>query len=90
MFRDSSRAEQQAAKAVRYLSSRNEHFAHERHIAIEGARTAGLQIVALEDHPSLQDLVVTLHHAYTHTLQQTNAIKIIENHEGMRVVNNTR
>ena len=90
MFREMDDADSRASIAVDYLSSRNTHFAHERHIGIDEARTAGLQIEPLEDDQELQELIITIHHAFSHTLQQTNAIKIVENHNGTRLVNNIR
>lgn len=90
MFRNDNSRKPLAAKAVDFLSSRHTHFAHERHIGIAEAREAGLLISALEEDQKLQELVVTLHHACSHTLQQTNAVKIVENHNGVRVVNNVR
>lgn len=90
MFRDHKNRESQADHTVVFLSSRNTHFAHERHIGIAEARDAGLTLSALEDDQELQELVVTLHHAFSHTLQQTNAVKIVENQNGVRVVNNVR
>jgi hypothetical protein len=90
MFRDDENGEVQAGRTVEFLSSRNTHFAHERHIGIAEAREAGLTISALENDQELQELVVTLHHAFSHTLQQTNAVKIVENQNGVRVVNNVR
>lgn len=90
MFRDEGGHENLANKTVEFLSSRNTHFAHERHIGIIEAKEAGLVITALEDDQELQELVVTLHHAYSHTLQQTSAAKIVENQNGVRVVNNIR
>lgn len=90
MFREVQNADARAKETVEFLSSRHTHFAHERHIGIAEAREAGLIITALEDDQQLQELVVTLHHAYSHTLQQTNAVKIVENQNGVRVVNNVR
>lgn len=90
MFRDHEKNGELALNTVEFLSSRHTHFAHERHIGIEEARDSGLHVVALEEDQELQELVVTLHHAYTHTLQQTSAVKIVENHDGVRVVNNIR
>lgn len=90
MFRDEEGRENLASRTVDFLSSRNTHFAHERHIGVYEAKEAGLVINALEDDQDLQELVVTLHHAYSHTLQQTSAVKIVENQNGVRVVNNTR
>ena len=41
----------------------------------------GLNIELLEQDPDLQDLVLTVHHCYMHTLNNTPAFKIIENHK---------
>jgi len=60
---------------------------HNRHISQAKAREIGLEVVALEDDQQLQDLVITLHHALTHTFTQTGATKIIENHLGVAYVN---
>lgn len=90
MFRNQKNRKAKADQTVEFLSSRNTHFAHERHIGIAEARDAGLTVSALEDDQELQELVVTLHHAFSHTLQQTNAVKIVENQNGVRVVNNVR
>ena len=46
----------------------------------------GLNVIALEDDPSLQDLVLTIHHCYMHTLANTGAFKIIENQDGKAMV----
>ena len=42
----------------------------------------GLIIDDLEDDQDLQDLVLSIHHAMTHTFSGTGAVKIIENHLG--------
>ena len=42
--------------------------------------------MSLEDDSALQDLVLTVHHAYMHTFSTTPAIKIIENHNGKAMV----
>jgi hypothetical protein len=46
----------------------------------------GLKIITLEEDPTLQDLVLTVHHSYMHTFSATAAIKIIENHNGVAMV----
>jgi hypothetical protein len=56
---------------------------HNRHINPDKARASGLNIVSLESDDKLQDLVLTLHHALTHTFSQTPAVKIIENDKGV-------
>jgi hypothetical protein len=40
----------------------------------------------LEDDKELQDLVLTVHHAYMHTFSMSAAIKITENHLGVATV----
>lgn len=46
----------------------------------------GLKIEKLEDDKKLQDLALTVHHAYMHTFSMSVAIKIIENHIGVAIV----
>lgn len=55
---------------------------HERHIDGERAKEIALKIVNLEDDDTLQDLVLSVFHATTHTFDGTGAVKIIENHMG--------
>jgi len=59
---------------------------HARHLSAEKCENMGLKIVKLEDDPKLQDAVLSLHHAYVHTLSATNAYKIIENQNGIAFI----
>ncbi|WP_248802168.1 SDH family Clp fold serine proteinase [Pseudomonas sp. MWU13-2100] len=59
---------------------------HSRHLHIEDAIGIGLKVRKLEDDPILQDLVLTVHHAYMHTFANSTAGKIIENHNGSVIV----
>ena len=59
---------------------------HSRHLSAETCSSVGLKITALESDPKLQDLVLTIHHAYMHTFSQTAANKIVENHKGAAIV----
>ena len=52
---------------------------HARHINPDKAKASGLKIIDLEQDPKLQDLVLTIHHALSHTFANTPAVKIIEN-----------
>jgi hypothetical protein len=52
---------------------------HARHINPDKAKASGLRITDLEQDPKLQDLVLTIHHALSHTFANTPAVKIIEN-----------
>jgi hypothetical protein len=40
----------------------------------------------LEETPALQEAVLSVHHAYIHTLSSTGACKIIENHNGVAFI----
>ncbi len=46
----------------------------------------GLDVSLIEDDQDLQELVLTVHHCFIHTLTNTMAGKIIENHLGNAVV----
>ena len=56
---------------------------HGRHLSKAKCKNIGLNIVDLEADAQLQDLVLSVHHASVHTLTGTNAIKIIENQNGI-------
>lgn len=49
---------------------------------MDKAKELGLNIIALEDDEALQDAILSVHHCYMHTFQNTQAVKIIENQEG--------
>ncbi len=59
---------------------------HDRHFHLDDCKKIGLKIQTLEDDGELQDLVLTIHHCYMHTLTNTMALKIIENQLGKAVV----
>ena len=87
MFCDEKDAECKAKAVVRKLHDHVENKSHDRHIHIEQCAEIGLKVTALEDiGDEFQDLVLTVHHAYMHTFAGTNAIKIIENHNGVAMV----
>jgi len=46
----------------------------------------GLRVEPLESDKVLQDLVLTVHHAYMHTFSFAPCIKITENHKGIATV----
>jgi membrane-bound ClpP family serine protease len=74
-------------KIANHLGKQKTSKSHNRHINPDVAEKLGLNIVRMEADPALQDLVLSLHHAFTLTLTQTAAIKIIENHKGVAYVN---
>ncbi|MPW31259.1 S49 family peptidase [Agarivorans sp. B2Z047] len=86
MFRGDSEAEAKAQDIVSFLNEHEASKTHARHINIDEAKNCGLSISDLEEDPTLQDLVLTVHHCFMHTFANSNAAKIIENHEGNAVV----
>jgi hypothetical protein len=74
-----------ALKADRVITELSDHAltkSHARHISIQRARDIKLKVTGLEDDDALQEAVLTVHHAFIHTLSATPAVKIIENHCG--------
>jgi ATP-dependent protease ClpP protease subunit len=68
------------------LSNVKQAKAHNTHFQYEECHAAGLLVDKLEDDPVFQDLVLTIHHCYMHTLSNTMAFKIIENSLGRAMV----
>lgn len=62
------------------------NYAHNRHLSIEKCEEIQLNIKRLEDDQKLQDLVLSVHHSFIHTLTATPAIKIIENDKGIAFI----
>lgn len=88
MFERDEDAQQKAEKIVQALSDTDEHKAHERHLSASRCLEMGLRISMIEADNHLQDLVLTIHHCYMHTLMNTAAFKIIENHLGTAFIKN--
>ncbi len=82
MFEGAPDADAKAQKVVAGLSDTGTHKSHERHIPIAKCLELGLNVTPLEKDEKLQDLVLTIHHCYSHALMNTPTFKIIENHTG--------
>jgi ATP-dependent protease ClpP protease subunit len=88
MFDGDPVADAKANAIVARLSDYTTNKAHNRHIHIQDCINMGLRIERLEDDKELQDLVLTVHHCFMHTLGNTNSFKIVENHLGRAQVKN--
>ena len=75
-----------AARAVKALADRSATLNHSRHLDIDYCIKAGLVIERLEEDEKLQDLVLTVHHAFMHTFSMSPALKIVENNMGVAMV----
>jgi hypothetical protein len=81
MFAGEPDAAVKARKATSDLTSNNTR-GHSKHFYIEDCRLMELKVEALEDDQDLQDLVLTVHHCFMHTLANSAAAKAVENHKG--------
>ena len=75
-----------AAKINKHFSSHANSKTHSRHFSIDTCKKAGVKIIDLESDQKLQDAILTVHHAFMHTFANTTALKIIENHLGVAIV----
>jgi len=82
MFAGDPKAKEKASRIVKRLTDYRGNKAHERHIHLDECENMGLKVERLETDAQLQDLVLTVHHCFMHTLMNTPAFKIIENHLG--------
>lgn len=84
MFAKQADAKGKANHVVKQLTDYKGNKSHNRHIHAEECEEMGLTIEHLEarGNKTLQDLVLTVHHCYMHSLMNSGAYKIIENHMG--------
>jgi hypothetical protein len=96
MLSDRENPRKDAQDIVDKLSSHKDTFDHSKHIHINECIEYGIQVRRLEDLCTksidncndLQDCVLTIHHTYMHTFSKSNAIKIVENHQGNAMITN--
>ena len=89
MFAGVSDAEQRARRVAHALADHATFLSHGRHISRDQAKAlggAGLLIEDLETNQDVQDAVLSVFHATSHTFNATTAVKLIENHAGRAFV----
>lgn len=74
--------EKRGAQIARSLADHSTFKSHNRFIARDQAKKLGLIIEDLEADQELQDAVLSVFHAASHTLSATPAVKLIENNIG--------
>jgi len=84
MFAGEPDAKEKASQIVKLLTEYRRNKSHNRHIHAEECLAMGLNIESLEikGNEILQDLVLTVHHCYMHSLMNTGTYKVVENHMG--------
>lgn len=88
MFAGEKKPKTRANEIVAKLMSYSGNRGHDRHIHYEEAKRIGLKVERIEDDAELQDLVLTVHHCFTHSITNSPAYKMIENHKGAAFVKN--
>jgi hypothetical protein len=86
MFAGQKHARRAANLTAKKLADHGSHLSHSRFLSREKSRKLGLVIDDLEADQTLQDLVLSVFHATTHTFNGTGAVKVIENHIGRAFV----
>jgi len=88
MFKDKTPVQKKKiiSKIIKELTSHSVTLSHSRHLSDEKCKSMGLVVESLEADQQLQDAVLTIHHAFMHTLTATPAFKIIENHNGVAYI----
>lgn len=86
MFKGEEDAVKRADQVVTALNDHKGTKTHARHLHADDAKGFGLKVTDLEADAELQDLVLTIHHAFMHTFASAPAGKIIENHNGAAIV----
>ena len=82
MFKECSNRSLLAKDISDWLADHKQFKSHSRHLSRELLEAKQLRILRLEGNDDLQDLVLSVFHATTHTFAGTNAAKIVENHNG--------
>ncbi|MBZ5526075.1 MAG: hypothetical protein LAP21_27965, partial [Acidobacteriia bacterium] len=86
MFKNEPGAKAKAKKIVKKLTDYRGNKTHQRHIHFDELKAMGLKVARIEDDQDFQDVVLTVHHCYMHSLMNTPAFKIVENHLGSAFV----
>ncbi len=82
MLAEDEERDEKIERIVEELTNHALSLSHARHLSPATCMDMGLRVEMLEDDQTLQDAVLSLHHAYMLTMSQTAAFKIIENHNG--------
>jgi len=86
MFQGQEDVDQKVDSIIEELADHALTLSHARHLSLAKCNEIGLKVMALEDDQELQDAVLSVHHACICTLSATQALKIIENHDGIAFV----
>jgi hypothetical protein len=86
MLQDNLKRDEIAKDVAEWLADDTVHLSHSRPLTRDELVARGLNVTALEDDQELQDAVLSVFHAITHTFGGGTAVKIIENQLGRRLI----
>jgi ATP-dependent protease ClpP protease subunit len=89
MFNDETEAAAKASKIIAELGRHDVTKSHDRHYSLKRIKDLGINVKELEEldrEKDLQDAVLSIHHVCIQTLAETQAFKIIENHDGIAFI----
>lgn len=90
MFSDLSK-EEADERINRILSKINaNNKSHAKHFTFDECKELGLNVISLEEDQELQELVLSVHHAFIITIDNSTTSKLIENHVGARYITNQK
>ena len=82
MFSGDKEGETKAKAIADWFADYESFQSHGRRVSPDEAIAKGLKVTWLENDHQLQDLILSVHHAASHTITGTTTTKIIENHHG--------
>ena len=82
MLHGHSNLDDEADTIIKELGDHALTKSHSRHISAKKCKEIGLNVEMLEERQDIQETVLAIHFACIHTFQATQALKIIENHNG--------
>jgi Serine dehydrogenase proteinase len=89
MFAGQRGGAKKASNIVKALSDYDSMKNHGRHVHVDQCRDLKLRVIDLESDQKLQDLVLTVHHAFMLAMGEAGQVtKIVENHNGVALVSN--
>lgn len=78
-----------AKKIAIWLGTHQDSAMHDRHISMRTAQEHGLIVKELESDDQLQDIVLTIHHTYMLSFDNSNVRKMIENSDNKSWIKQT-
>lgn len=88
MFKGDYNAHDKAKEVAEYFNSEEVHLNHGRRIGVDECENVGLVVERLEEDQEFQEEVLTAYHLLTIAFEQSQAVKIVRNHNGQGWVKN--